>query len=106
MITLYAIKHKPSGGYLPIPRGRLGRGGSHTEPMIPDGSIEKQPRLFPNEKNAKNCLAAWLHGKYVAYRGRDYGLDGADYYEEIELKPQPHRIREDMEIVPITINLP
>jgi len=97
IITVYAIRHKPSGGYLPMPRGRLGRGGSHTEPVIPDGSIEKHPRLFPNERNAKNCLAAWLHGKYFAY---------GEFGEDIEIKPQPNRVREDMEIVPITINLP
>jgi hypothetical protein len=104
IITVYVIRHKPSGGYLPMPRGRLGRGGSHTEPVIPDGSIEKHPRLFPNEKNAKNCLAAWLHGKYVASRGGG-GLDN-EYWEEIGIDHQAHRVREDMEIVPIAIGLP
>lgn len=103
-ITVYVVRHKPSGGLLPAPRGRMGRGGSHTEPVHFNGSKETFPRFFPTAKNAKNCLAAWLHGKVVAYRYSS-GPHDYDYDEDIDVIPQPNRRKEDMEVIPVTITL-
>ena len=103
-INLYAIRHKPTGGYLPAPQGRGGRGGSHMEPMVFTGNQGKYgviPRVWATEKAAKAALWHWLQGKYVAYRYSSYD----DFEEEIDVLPQPHRKEADMEIVPVTVEL-
>lgn len=100
-ITRYAIRHNPTGGYLPVPHGRGGRGGSHERTIVfphPD----RNPRMWPSQRGAKICLAVWLKGKVVCNRG---GSDD-DWWEDNELIPQPQRKAEEMEIVPITITLP
>lgn len=97
MITFYAVKHAPTGTYLPRVTGRSGRGGSHVEPVAPN---DANPRLFDTERAAKIYLNLWLKGKFVADRGTYYGHEGnADYAEEISAKPQPHRRREEMVVV-------
>lgn len=107
----YAVRIKGTQMYLPRPQRRDGRGGSHLEPVdFSDRSTwpagyEKnmQIRSYAQEKAAKNLLSSWLQGKFVASRGGDE-YDG--YYEDISIRKTPHRQREDMEIVPITITLP
>jgi hypothetical protein len=102
----YAIKHIPTGYYIPEPEGRAGRGGSHTEPH-PNSN---DARLFKTERSAKLFLGSWLKGKYVADRGYSAGHPGndweQDYWEEIHIVPQPNRKREDMEIIKLEILLP
>ena len=95
----YAVQHVPSGLYLPAANGRNGRGGSHVEPS------DERPRLFPTERGAKNYLASWLKGKYVADRGEYTGGPDWDseFYERIELIPQPHRKREEMAVVSLVL---
>lgn len=98
-MKFYFIRHKPTGHYIPRPEGRNGRGGSHLEP-IPDTD---KARIFLSERAAKSFLGQWLQGKFVADRGYGAGHPGndwdPDYYEDITVIPQPHRIREDMEII-------
>lgn len=109
-LTEYAVRVKGTHKYLPRPQRRDGRGGSHLEPVDfsdrtswPTGyEKDMQIRSYTNERNAKILLNSWLQGKFVCHRG---GSDD-DYWEETEVKPQPHRIREDMEVVAITITLP
>jgi hypothetical protein len=91
---LFAIRHNPSGLFLPNPMGRGGRGGSHLEPS------SENPRLFPTKRGAHNALQMWLKGKYTANRG--YDSFSNEYYEELELIPQPSRKKEEMEVVVIT----
>lgn len=102
IITRYAIRHNPTGGYLPVPTGRGGRGGSHEEPIVFPND-KRMVRMWPTTSGAKSCLAHWLKGKYYCYPSGDE-FDGYD--EDVEIKPQPHRCFDDMEIVPITITLP
>ena len=110
-LTEYAVRVKGTNKYLPRPQRRDGRGGSHLEPVdFSDRSTwperyakNMQIRSYSDKRAAKNLLSSWLQGKFVAHRGGDW-WDG--YYEDISLKPQPHRRAEDMEIVPITIILP
>lgn len=99
-LTFYAIRHKPSGGYLPEPAGRMGRGGSHVEPAT-DGT---RPRLFTTERAARIALSTWLKGKVVRASGYDY--KNGDYWEDVKLIPIPSRSREDMEIVSTSLVLP
>ena len=91
---LWVIRHKPTGNYLPNAtfNSRKGRGGSHVEPVPAHVS---QPRTFYTEKAAKSALGQWLRGKVYCFRYNDD--------EVCELIPQPHRIREEMEIVPVVL---
>lgn len=103
MKPLYAIKHKPTGFYLPEPTGRQGRGSSHTEPTDPK---EARPNLFPSELSARRCLIQWLRGKHTAYMNSEYDDMGGHlfYYQDgTEVQPQTHRKAEDMEIVEIQL---
>lgn len=96
------IRHNPTGHYLPEPHGRAGRGGSFTEPK-PDDNLA---RMFTSKMGAQRALSAWLKGKYYCNRGRGSYEDPYDCYEEIEIEPQPHRIKEDMEVIEVEIKLP
>lgn len=97
VLVLWFIRHKPSGGYLPEPAGRMGRGGSHVEP-----SRFLPPRVFQTKKSAVNALSMWLKGKFTASRGRDW--DG-EYYEDLLVVAVVGRVRADMEIVEKEITL-
>lgn len=98
-MKLYFIRHIPTGHYLPEPKGRNGRGGSHLEPS-PD---KDDARIFRSLLSAKRFLGTWLKGKYVCNRGYSDGHPDndweRDYYEEISVIPVTSRIREDMEII-------
>lgn len=95
---MYGIRHIPTGLYLPVPKDTkgCGRGGTFVEPADP---WLNRIRLFDREANAKRYLATWLNGKYYCHR---YGY-GDDYEEDVDIITQPHRNREDMEIVPIVM---
>lgn len=96
MIEMFTIRHNPTGHYLPNPRGNRGRGGSHVEPVEPNPV--QPPRLFHNKAAAKIALSHWLKGALtVSYFGDD---------EDWHLEPKPHRKREDMEVVPVNLELP
>jgi hypothetical protein len=105
MQTLYAIRQKSTGYYLPEPTGRAGRGGSHTEP-VPESC--NNVRLFSSSLSAKRALTSWLQGKFVnviGYEPEEWGGNVRPYVEGIEIQPQPHRVKEDMEIVSIQLTL-
>lgn len=91
-MTCYAIKHLPTGGYLPQ---RERRGHTFEEPRV--GCV---PRLFAREQSAKLALSAWLQGKWVAWRGQTYF---GEYDEDITVKPQADRKPEEMAVVKIVI---
>ena len=91
----FAIKHKPSGLYLPAASGRYGRGFSFKEPS------EERPRLFHTKRGAINALYQWLRGHHRHSSGFD--SFNSEYYEETKVLPQPHRKREEMEVVPLML---
>ncbi len=107
-IKFWLIRHKPTGGYLPEPAGRMGRGGSHVEPVLHTEDPATTPRIFSSERAAKNALVAWLRGKYVAKRGRYAGGPDSieEYYEDVEIVGVPSRKREEMEIISADLVLP
>lgn len=102
-VPLYAIRHKPTGDYIPRALGREGRGGSHLEPVEPTGSKETRPRFFETERAAKIFLSSWLKGKVVHTSGYD-SLNG-EYWEDTEIVPVPSRKAEDMEVVQYVVDL-
>lgn len=67
-----------------------------------DCSGEINPRLFHTELAAKRALSAWLQGKWKAslmWESEDEY--GSGYYVQDIPEPhkQPHRVKEDMEVV-------
>jgi hypothetical protein len=98
-IQFWAVRHVPSGGYLPEPVGRMGRGGSHVEP-----STTERPRLFMSRRAAVNGLSAWLRGK--VHHSSGYDSYAGEYYENTSLEPVPSRKRDEMEIIEVQLVLP
>ena len=96
---LYAIRKKGTDLYLPEPVGRMGRGGSHVEPIHVDTGVI---RTFSSMRSANAALTQWLRGKHVCSRGH---YSSGEYYEEIEIVPVPARIKDEMEIVTIHLSV-
>lgn len=97
-MNYFAIRHKPSGGFLPTFGSRKGRGGfTHDEP-----STVTPPRLFSRRQAASAALTHWLKGKLTVSQYQGY--DG-DYDESWNYKPILSRKAEDMEIVEVTIRV-
>lgn len=99
----WAVKHIPTGHYIPEPNGRRGRGGSHVDPN-PDSNIA---RLFMSERAAKIYITSYCKGKVL--HETDYSCDyegNRDGFEFNTIVPQPNRLKEDFEIIPLEIKLP
>lgn len=94
--TYWAIRHKPTGGYIPQLYNSSGRGGTHSEPT---SDPLQPPRLFLSRVGAKLALVAWLKGKWE----RECRHDGLDYWERLVVVPVPDRKAEDMEIVELKL---
>lgn len=95
-MKLWFVRHKPTGHYIPEPKGRNGRGGSFLEPS----SNKDDARIFRSELSAKRFIGAWLKGQYHHSSSVGYDYEGnPDYYEDVSIVPVPSRIREDMKII-------
>jgi len=84
-----AIRHKPSGGFLPAVRGF---GFTQMKP-----SLEDPPRLFTKMGPCNQALNNWLEGEQYAGEANDDGV------MSVRITPRPERKRADMEIVEIEI---
>lgn len=105
--TKWVIRQKSTGFCLPVPKGRMGRGGSFVEPCRFDPQkLSTQPRLFDTQRGAQNCLSQWLRGHHhMEYDiERDHPGD-IGYRVEIgtSVTEVPHRKREDMEVIQVDI---
>lgn len=98
-MVYYAIRHKPTGNYLPQLRRR--RGHTHTEPTPLADAV---PRLHKTMRQAKVALWYWLKGKWHEEYSQPYYGFGQEY-DGNEPKPCPERRRDDMEIVPMVVKL-
>lgn len=87
----YAVRHKPSGLFIPRLETGKRRGGSYLEP-----SDEREPRLFFNKLSARAFLSNWLQGIFKSSYYTNY--DG-ESEPTLDLIKQPHRKKEEMEIV-------
>lgn len=87
--NLYAIRHIPTGFYLPDTRRGTSR--SFVEPMDPDAPYFI-PRLFSSRNRAEKALTSWLQGRHIVE-----WEDGCSYVGQI--RHVPSRKREEMEIV-------
>lgn len=89
-IHYLAIRHKPSGGFLPTSRGY---GFTREKP-----SLNKPPRLFVRPSSATQALEWWLEGEH--YEGPEDAESGA---LTLKVIPRPERRREDFEVVEIEL---
>lgn len=89
-IFFLAIRHIPSGGFLPA---QTSYGFTRTEPTLVD-----PPRLFTKKGPAKQALARWLEG--ALYEG-NYDEDTNE--TSLKLVPRPHRRAAEMEIVEVEL---
>lgn len=85
----FAIKHKPSGGFLPQ---MSSYGFTRCEP-----SLIEPPRLFPKMGPARQALDRWLKGEW-------YEKFASDEEISIEVVARPDRRAADMEIVEIELH--
>lgn len=86
----YAVRQKSTGLFIPRLANGKRRGGTHLEP-----SNEREPRLFHNSRSAKAFLGNWLQG--IMVQKMTNSLEDVDTY--IDVQKQPHRNKEDMEVV-------
>lgn len=85
----YAVRQISTGLFIPRLKPGKRRGGSHLEP-----SNIREPRLFHNKISARAFISNWCQGVFkLSYPN---SLDGEC---DITIIKQPHRIKEDMEIV-------
>jgi hypothetical protein len=93
---MFAIRHSPTGLYLPRIQSR---GSTHREPTVQ----LKDARLFHRERDAKGFLTTWLQGKQTQKEGPSSYESFTNDDVWIEVEPVPTRKREDMEIVAFTL---
>jgi len=96
-MIFYAIKHSPTGKYLPNSLGKKGRGGTHVEPMC----FPHCPRLFSRRQDASTSLTWWLRGKVTVHITSGGSYDCGEYDEDWRVKEMANRKKEEFEIVKI-----
>ena len=90
-MQVFAIKHKPTGGFLP----ETGGGYTHSEPCT-----YLIPRLFTTKKGACCALTWWLKGWTSVAHTRDYF---GEYDETWQTEHILERKAADMEVIPLTL---
>lgn len=100
LATLFAIRHIPTGNFLPSGRSR---GFTHDEPMSPS---VKPPRLFTSRRGAHLALRAWLAGEWTETFSSSYDEWGGGVEPDgHEIEARPHRRASEMEIVEIGLSV-
>jgi hypothetical protein len=94
--SLYAIRHKPTGRFLPRPPSGQ-KGGTWVEP-----TSDKIPRFFNKPSVARGFLSIWCKGPLVRAKSVDWetGLDEVDIKPDLTQAKEP-RVKEDFEVVEI-----
>jgi hypothetical protein len=104
-MIVYAIRHKPTGKFMPMhmPGSSSGsRGWSHWVPEHQQGN--PMPRMWDSHQRAARALTAWLEGVFT-YVENHYGEYGCEIEMNLEpTKPLIERKREDMEVVQMFLN--
>jgi len=95
--AFYAIRHLPSGGFLP----EIHKGYTFSEPSTKECDI---PRLFTTKAGAKRALTWWLRGTlHVTKTGGQWGFGEPEYDESWHDTPMPDRKTENMEVVQVLL---
>jgi len=88
-MKFYAIRHKPTGKFLPAARRQRN--------TMQEPSHHKPPRLFNKRGHATLALNWWLAGKTIT----TYDTDGAPI--DTYTTPVPSRKKEEMEVVEVCL---
>lgn len=95
MMELFAIRHRATQNFLCVDQTKNYRGTTFWN----GEECGRVPRLFINERAAKNCITMWAKGEaHNKYEGGFYG----DEWVGLEYK-DIGRKREDLEIVPMLL---
>lgn len=101
-MKVFAIRHKPSQRFMPVPTGKHGSGSSFWEPAETlDGTM---PRLFSTKRKASSSLTQWLRGRHEPVQepveqSDDFFHVGGMVTVGAKVAFDPSRIPADMEIV-------
>ena len=116
-MKVYAIRHIPTGRFMPVPTGKNGSGSSYWDPLTDSHNpqITKTPvdgvtvygiplpRLFPLRRSASSALTQWLRGRHVVVTERTHPDDGfGQSWDEpvgTAVEHDSSRKADDMEIV-------
>jgi hypothetical protein len=106
-MDVYAIRHKPSGEFMPVRMSRTSRGGWSYWREPGNTPYDATPRLFPTKQGAINALSSWMQGRWVhEYTGGSFECPDDGYYETVPEEPKSPRVREGMEIVELALTGP
>lgn len=103
-MKVYAIRHIPTGLFMPVPTGKNGSGSSYWDPITESTAVygTPLPRLFPLRRSASSALTQWLRGRHVPVTSSEYN-EFRGVYETYtvgaEAVHDPSRKADDMEIV-------
>ena len=103
MPILYAVRHIPTGKFLPT-------GKQSFTTMEPMEATEVPPRLHISYKRASMAMHAWVRGIHTAnwdYWSSDdiYSSAGGHYVDSISIKPVAGRNLAHMEVVEIHLHI-
>lgn len=101
-MTLYAIRHKPSGLIMPLLAKNRGYSWWNP-PQVPSNKELGVPRLLPTRKRAQQCISQWF-ATQNAHRTIIQSYDGE--YDDIVDNKNDDRKKEDLEIVEVELQLP
>lgn len=100
-MNVYALRHKPTGKFMPVRMSRgSARGWSHWEPTDDKDVFDKSPRVFFTLKSAQNALVQYCLGVHRRDAGWDNHWEAPEYSDVTFLDaPKVPRKREDFEII-------
>jgi hypothetical protein len=107
-MKVFAIRHKPTGEFMPTRMSRNGFGGWSwwREPAY-GKPFDPTPRLFPSKQGAQNALTAWMQGRWVTITVHSGGWESPEETRvPVPEKTETPRVREDMEIVELALTGP
>ncbi len=104
----WAIRHKPTGRFLPQSNNKR-HGYTHDEPDIMEDS-NRCPRLFGREQDAKTALTWWLKGETTGrwvggMYANVFGEADDDVDFEWDTQAVVDRKAEDMEVVQVNLEV-
>lgn len=99
-VIYYALRHKPTGKYMPARMTKAGRAGwSWWDPAsMHNSGVGPQPRLFTTPIAVKNAAAMWLKGTASAVTSTDWE-SGHTEVEGVAYDKVKGRKRDDLEII-------
>lgn len=95
--NFYAIRHKPTGFFLPSINSRSGS----TQVSPREGCV---PRLFTTEIHARKTLQIWLKGAWKFKESYDTACLNSHTYPFVKVvEKRPERKLEEMEIIQVQV---